>query len=222
MAPLSLREADVSPERMKPPLGRLDVQRLDGSEGFRLCRELLPFKVRDFWAWSVSDLVSNATRGRLAEYIVAKACRIDTAKPRDEWAAVDLVTPAGISIEVKSAAFIQSWHQDAYSKISFNVRKTLKWDPETGKASSPPCRVADVYVFALLAHKDQATLEPLNLGQWEFYVLPTSTLDARKRSQHSITLPSLRKLDSGPYGFSTVADAVCRAAADCLDRREEV
>ena len=52
-------------------------------------------------------------------------------------------------------------------------------------------------MFALLAHTDQQTLDPLDLSQWEFYVLPTTLLDNRKRSQHSITLPSLRKL-SGP------------------------
>ena len=34
------------------------------------------YKVIDFWKWSVSDLVSNATRGRLAEFIVAKALKI--------------------------------------------------------------------------------------------------------------------------------------------------
>ena len=55
-------------------------------------------------------------------------------------------------------------------------------------------RHADVYVFALLAHQDKASVDPLDLAQWKFYVLPTSTLDSRNRSQYSITLKSLSTL----------------------------
>ena len=29
--------------------------------------------LQDFWAWAFSDLVSNTERGKLAEYLVAKA-----------------------------------------------------------------------------------------------------------------------------------------------------
>jgi hypothetical protein len=39
----------------------------------------------DFWKWNGSDLVSNATRGRLAEFIVAIALDVDLSAPRDEW-----------------------------------------------------------------------------------------------------------------------------------------
>lgn len=58
------------PETMLPPLV---VLRRSGGE--RLCAngETLPFSLLDFWQWSVSDLVSNATRGRFAEFIVATA-----------------------------------------------------------------------------------------------------------------------------------------------------
>jgi len=203
------------------PLGRMKPGQLGGSEAFRAGSRELGFNVRDFWAWSVSDLVSNATRGILAEYIVAKACGVDTSAPRDEWAAVDLVTLEGVSIEVKSSAYVQSWYQDEYSKISFGVRRTLKWDPETNKRTGHPHRAADVYVFALLAHKDQETLDPLNLDQWEFYVLPTYVLDSRERSQHSITLPSLKRLNAGPHGFGGLRDAVLQASSSQCETQEE-
>lgn len=68
----------------------------------------------------MSDLVSNATRCRLAEYIVARALGISTAGVRDEWAAYDLITPDGIRIEVKSAAYLQSWRQTALSKVELS------------------------------------------------------------------------------------------------------
>jgi hypothetical protein len=63
----------------------------------------------DFWRWNGSDLASNTTRGRLAEFIVASAMNIDLSVPREEWSAWDLTSPEGIRIEVKSVAYLQSW-----------------------------------------------------------------------------------------------------------------
>ncbi|MDM8523410.1 hypothetical protein QUF80_08570 [Desulfococcaceae bacterium HSG8] len=39
-------------------------------------------------------------------------------------AAYDLETHDGIKIEIKSAAYVQSWHQKDYSKITFRIPKT--------------------------------------------------------------------------------------------------
>ena len=39
-------------------------------------------------------------------------------------------------------------------------------------------RHSDVYVFCLLAYKgDKRMLDPLDLSQWEFYVVKTSEID---------------------------------------------
>jgi hypothetical protein len=73
-------------------------------------------------------------------------------------------------------------------------------------------RQADVYVFALLHHTDKSTIDPLNVGQERFYVLPTSVLNARMRSQHSITLQSLEKECRGCVAFGELAEAVTAAA----------
>lgn len=79
-----------------------------GKESLKFNGKNLPSKLSDFWKWSVSDILSNATRGIFAEFIVATATNIDLKIPRDEWAAYDFVTPDNIKIEVKSAAYIQS------------------------------------------------------------------------------------------------------------------
>lgn len=187
-------------------------RRLNGSEHFCTGGHTLDFDVLDFWRWSVSDLVSNATRGRLAEYIVARALGIPTSGVRDEWAAFDLETATGIKVEVKSAAYLQSWYQKAPSQVIFSVRKARAWDPATNTLAAEAARQADVYVFALLAHRDKTTLDPLDLDQWRFYVVATATLNARTRSQHSITVPSLEALGAGPVLFAELAGAVARAA----------
>jgi hypothetical protein len=131
-------------------LGRIIAEPKTGCERFSAGDQTLDFKLSDFWRWSMSDLITNATRGRLAEFIVAKALSISTDTVRDEWGAYDLKTPEGIKVEVKSAAYIQSWHQTKPSAISFRTPKTLAWNPETNRQDLEAKRQADVYVFALL------------------------------------------------------------------------
>ena len=189
-------------------LGPIELKRQKGDEPFHSKGRELGFDLLSFWQWSSSDIVSNATRGALAEYLVAQALGIAEDSIREEWASYDLKSLDGMRVEVKSSAYIQSWHQDQLSRISFRVPKTRAYDRHTNRLSKNARRQADVYVFALLAHTDQRTLDPLNVSQWEFFVLPTMSLDKRERSQHSITLPSLRTLSARSVNFSRLKQAV--------------
>ena len=58
-----------------------------GNEPFVAAGRALPFRLADLWRWSSSDLPGNATRA--------------------EWDAVDLRTPDGLEIEIKSATYFQ-------------------------------------------------------------------------------------------------------------------
>jgi len=77
-----------------------------------------------------------------------------------------------------------------------------------------PKHHADVYVFALLAHKkenpteDKKTVNPLELNQWEFYVVPKEALDKYKRSEVSITLNSLKTLTGGAVDYFQLAGKI--------------
>lgn len=160
----------------------------------------------DFWRWSVSDLMSNATRGRLAEYLVHRAVGSAEGAVRAEWDAFDLTTPEGIRVEVKSAAYIQSWHQQRESAIVFRVPPTKAWSAATNQQEALAKRQADVYVFALL--RERATPDPLNVRHWHFYVLPTQVLNSRARGQHSISLASLIKEAGAGVTFEQLAEAI--------------
>jgi hypothetical protein len=191
-----------------PPLV---VTRKTGGERFHCDRTDLGFDLLSFWQWFASDLVSNATRECVAEYLVARALGISTDGIRHEWDPFDLEVPRGPKIEVKSAAYVQTWFQEELSTILFHVGRTRGWDPQTNKLESEPKRQADVYVFALLSHTEKPNIDPMDVGQWEFYVVPTKTLNERTRSQHSITLKSLKELESGPVRFTELRDALNRA-----------
>ena len=159
-----------------------------GSEIFTFDSQSIGYSLLDFWQWSVSDLISNATRGKLAEFIVGTAVEMNPKKVRNEWDFFDIKTDNGIKIEVKSASYIQSWEQKNFSNITFSIKKSKK------TCTSDAKRYADVYVFCLLKIKDQRRIDPLKLEQWEFYVLPTCEIDNYTRSQSSITLNSLKKI----------------------------
>lgn len=203
-------------------LGRLTVRVKTGEEQFMLGDTPAKFDLMSFWQWSTSDLVANSIRGVLAEYLVAKSLELDVDKPRDPWAKFDLTTKDGLKIEVKSAAALQSWHQTRLSDLSFGYRKTLGWDGDTNTLASEEARHADVYVFALLAHTHKPTVDPMQLEQWKFYVVVTAALDARVRSQHSITIRSLERECAkdgatqwcGPVAYGApLAEAIARVAA---------
>jgi len=135
-------------ENKMSELGPIEPKRREGNESFHDGDHLLDFDVLSFWKWSSSDLVSNATMGVLAEYLVAQALGVAEKSVREEWAAYDLKALDSTSIEVKSAAYVQSWHQDQLSQIVFRVPKTRAWDKETNQQSEDIKRQADVYVFA--------------------------------------------------------------------------
>lgn len=151
--------------------------------------------LQEFWRWEFSDILSNATRGIFTEFIVAKAldCDLSISTIRDEWDAHDLTTAEGLRIEVKSSAYLQSGEQEKLSTIHFSIRNAQPWNSEFQKRSSTPLRSADIYVFCLLKHKDKATVDPLNLNQWEFYILSTQEINKVFGLQKSISLSTLQQ-----------------------------
>jgi hypothetical protein len=189
------------------PLDQKKAELKTGAESLTYKHNTLNYTILDFWRWSVSDILSNATRGRLAEFLIATATNIDITVVRDEWSAYDLVTPDGIKLEIKSAAYLQAWSQKILSKISFSTKLARDWDFETDKRATIAKRHADVYVFCLLKHEDKATVDPLNLNNWEFYIMATSELNNYTRSQHSITLKSLCSLTKA-VDYDEINDAI--------------
>lgn len=186
---------------------KLTVTRKSGAERFTQSHETLDLTVLDFWRWACSDLANNSTRGILAEFIVASALGLgDTF--RVEWNAFDLLTASGRRIEVKSAAYLQSWSHKKLSAIGFDIRPARGWDAETNLLASDVRRQADIYVFCLLHHQEKGTLDPLNLDQWMFYVLAASVLNERCPAQKRISLSGLRKLSPRVASYNELADCV--------------
>lgn len=152
-------------------------------------------------------MVSNATRGILAEFLVASALGLNEGV-RNEWDPYDLKTETGIKIEVKSAAYVQSWYQHKVSNITFNIRPTFAWDYKTSRFDTVKKRQADVYVFCLLHHKDKKTINPMDLSQWTFYVVSTKRLDKDCPNMKTISLSRLKKFNPIVCNFDGLKEAV--------------
>lgn len=189
---------------------------MDANTPFTCGRQPAGFVLVDFWKWAFSDLRSNALRGVLAEFIVAKALGEECNDNRLEWDACDLLHN-GINIEVKSAAYIQSWNQKKESKIVFGIQKTKAWHAADNTYSDELKRQADIYVFCHLKDRNRETLDPLNLDQWDFYVLRTETLNERCVDQKTISLSSLRQLEPEKADLAGL-----RAAIEGVSSRETV
>ncbi len=184
-------------------------RRLSGEERFTTNGEPTAFNASSFWQWSSSELLGNALRGVLAEYIVSMAldCVSDL---RAEWDAYDLVTSDGTSIEVKSASYLQSWEQEKYSSIGFSIRPTKSWDDQGRGHIGDARRQAQFYIFCVLAHREMSTVDPMNLDQWDFYILPTDVLEDRVGDQKSISLSSLLGLGPSKCSYGLIASTLQR------------
>lgn len=125
---------------------------------------------------------------------------------RVDWAPYDLTSPSGRRIEVKSAAYLQSWDQEYYSKIIFDIAPHRAWDAKTGYAPEAK-RNSDLYVFCVYTalSRDKSILD---LDLWDFYVLPTSILNQKIPTQKTIGLQSLQKLNPIKTGYSDLGKTI--------------
>jgi hypothetical protein len=197
------------------PLPAIQTKLKSGKEGFTLGNGDCA-KLQDFWQWSFSNLMDNSLRGALAEFIVRLALEIKD-EVRNNWTAYDLKTQSGLKIEVKASAYLQWWHQKEESKIIFDIASAAGWDPKTNVIDADTKRQADVYVFCLLKEKVKELVNPLNLNQWDFYVVETATLNQKHPTAKSLGLRALEKLCPKSFSFGELKAII--QTIDCKVRQ---
>lgn len=152
------------------------MQPLTGSEQIISEQGTSIAKLNDFWRWSGSNLLNNTYRGMLAEFLVARALSLDSIT-RAEWELYDLLY-GSTRIEVKSSAYIQSWEQETLSSPRFDIHQSIT----NGK------RMSDIYVFCLLNEKNRDEIDPLDLNQWDFFIVKTEIIESTFGNQKSVSL----------------------------------
>lgn len=179
---------------------------LKGNEKFISIEAELRIKVSDFWSWAYSELLNNIERGALAEFLVLSSFKLSSLEPRIAWQPFNLTSPSGRRIEVKAASYIQSWSEDYYARILFDIGPKSSWNPKLG-ISPEKKRNSDIYVFCVYTSlkKDDSIL---NLDLWDFYVLPTSILDESIPSQKTIGIQTLLRLGPTKVNYSNLGKII--------------
>jgi len=164
---------------------------LSGNELLSTNEHASSYSILDYWKWAYSDLHSNVSRGVFAEFLVGSALDI-VSTPREEWAPYDLIYDK-YRIEVKSASYLQSWDENFHEHILFDISPKKSWSSDLGYSVSA-ARHSEIYVFCLFnaLSKD---IPVYDLSHWEFFILPTKTLDCKLPEQKKLSLPSLKNLD---------------------------
>ena len=168
------------------------------------------FTALEFWRWGFSNVRENRLRGILAEFIVARALNLKV-KTRQAWDEADLVTPEGVTIEVKSSGYLQAWEWHKRKEIVFRRLRTFLWRPESGSAATAELH-SEVYVFCVHASQEDEEYDPLNLDQWQFWAVSRAALVAT--GQMTFRQKTLSKLGVGPVGYAALKSAVGAVARE--------
>lgn len=191
---------------------------LDGSTHFRQGDSQLAPTIGDFWAWALSRLLADGPRGDLAEFIVNTALGSDMTIPKKGWGECDIIYREQ-RVEVKCSSILQEWIRPTPSKPVWGCAKTLACDVELQggeyvyvgrKEGDYPQRRSEVYVFCLFSEVDRQRADPADFAQWQFYIVPTETLDEKLGDQRSISMQGLERIGAVRCGYSELRETVDR------------
>ncbi len=191
------------------------MKRYTGSEKIIVENNESNIYVKDFWSWAYSDLHNTVKRGKFGEFIVSTATGAENANDMTDitFNAFDLLYKNKYRIEVKTSSLIQSWDLTDYRKSipSLNIAKASLPD-ENGdyKDGAPKQRNSDIYVFCVYKAETREQ-SPLNMDLWDFYVIPTKTIDDKLGDQKSIRLTSLIQLPVIKCNYSEIKEAIDRS-----------
>ena len=173
--------------------------------------ESLGITMLDFWKYQYSNIYDM--QEYIAEFIVGKALEIDEPMNRDGWTLWD-IDYQGKRIEVKQTSYYHSWQEKiANGKIS--QQRTFSITPAFTRYKDSTTsyeRQNDIYVFCLNIGTNEEESYPLDMANWEFYVVPTSVINENcTPAQKSISLGKVRKLAplTKYEELKNVIDSIC-------------
>lgn len=173
--------------------------------------ESLGITMLDFWKYQYSNIYDM--QEYIAEFIVGKALGINEPMNRDGWTLWD-IDYHGKRIEVKQTSYYHSWQEKiANGKIS--QQRTFSITPAFTRYKDSTTsyeRQNDIYVFCLNTGTNEEESYPLDMANWEFYVVPTSVINENcTPAQKYISLGKVRKLAplTKYEELKNVIDSIC-------------
>lgn len=201
----------------------MNYKRMSGDEEFTLNGVSQEFKLIDFWRFQFPNIYD--LQSKIAEFLVAKALGQRDAHNIDYWTLYDIEYQDDekyqkpLRIEVKETSYYHPWSGDnVYSEHrSFGITKAnSSYQAETEhpgeEHENKYERQNDIYVFCLNTGTTRADSYPLELANWEFYVIPTFIINEKCGDNKSITLNRVRKL-APCVGYAELKDTIVEVAS---------
>ena len=166
---------------------------MTGKEKFIFQGNELEFDYLDFWKFHFSNIYD--LQDKIAEFIVAKALGVNEAQNDQYWTLWD-VSYQNRRIEVKETSYYHSFNEEG--KVSkqrvFGITKANGSYDTSKSGNNKFCRQNDIYVFCLNTGDTRATSNPLNLDNWEFYIVPTAVINEKCGDNKTISLGRIKNL----------------------------
>ena len=166
-------------------------KKLSGKEEFTYHNQKTELSIFEYWQWLYSDIYD--LQDTIAEYIVAKALGCKEPYNTGSWTLYDIAY-RNMRIEVKETSFFHSWQTDEEPKSkqrTFGITKAYSVYQDN---SSELVRQNDLYIFCLNTGETRNDSNPLELEHWEFYIIPTSTINDLCGDQKTISLSRIRTM----------------------------
>lgn len=189
----------------------MENYKLTGNESFILNDKDTEMNILDFWRWHFCDRFD--LQDKIAEYIVAKALGLSEADNTGTWTLFDIYY-RGKRIEVKETSYYHSWQSDEEPKSNvrnFGINKAYSVYQDS---SSKYERQNDIYVFCLNTGMTKSESNPLNLNNWEFYIVKTSVINAECNDSKTISLSRVRKL-SKMFSYEMIKNEIDSIIDEC-------
>ena len=165
---------------------------MNGNEKFKVDDKDLDFGILEFWKYKYSNIYNM--QEVIAEFIIEKALGLTESQNTDYWTLFDILY-RGYRIEVKETGYYHSWNEDGKVSLvrNFGITKANSSYDSLEKENKYE-RQNDIYVFCLNTGTTRETSNPMNINNWEFYIIPTSVINEKCRNNKQISLGKVRKI----------------------------
>ena len=179
---------------------------MNGSEKFELDGKALDFDFNDFWRFQFSNIYN--LQEYIAEFLVAKALGVKESYNTDYWTLFDVLY-RNTRIEVKQTSYYHPWNEGGnVSNVRvFGITKANS-SYESNDGENKFERQNDIYVFCLNTGATKEASNPLNLNNWEFYVVPTCFINEHCSNNKTISLGRIRKFGFQPLRFDEIKSRI--------------
>lgn len=165
---------------------------MEGNEKFTYNNKELEFGIIDFWKYKYSNIWNM--KEYIAEFLIEKALGLEKSQNTDSWTLYDIYY-RNKRIEVKETSYYHPWNENG--KISnqriFGISMANS-NYENAKEENRFERQNDLYVFCLNIGETKKESNPMDIDNWEFYIVPTNTINKLCGKNKTISLNKVKAI----------------------------